>query len=242
MSERRYVYAIATPDIHLPTSVSGFGGPLQLIRCGELAAVASVVDAAYSDGDAPEPTMENLMRHETVVEAVCAAGLALPVRFGAVMADSDALMSALEKRYEPLRNALRRVGDKVEMGVTALWRNPETPADAGGSAKETSAERSAGVAYLRARQVAYRREESARARAQALAQELDVALRPLAIEWSRSLCPSDRLALRDQYLIARDQVSAFDQAFDEVRKRHQEARFLLSGPWPPYTFVTLPMR
>ncbi len=242
MSERQYAYAIATPDIDLPTSVSGFGGPLQLIRCGELAAVVSAVDAAYGDGDTPEPTMENLLRHETVVEAVCAAGLALPVRFGAVMADSDALISALEKRYEPLRSALRRVGDKVEMGVTALWRKPETPADTGSVAKEASAERSAGIAYLRARQIAYRREESARARAQALAQELDAALRPLAIEWSRSLCPSDRLALRDQYLIARDQVSAFDQAFDEMRKRHQEARFLLSGPWPPYTFVTLPMR
>jgi gas vesicle protein GvpL/GvpF len=248
MAERVYIYAIAGANAPAPEDVSGFGGPLYIIPYGELAAVVSQIrvadtaDTAYaaeSDSEAPAATAESLLRHEAVVEAVRAGGPALPVRFGTALADSDEVMRALAKHYDRLRDDLRRIGDKVEMGVSVLWRSTETPAGTPArGADAEGADRRPGLAYLRARQVEYRQAEAVRERAQALAREVDTALQQLALEWRRSLCPSDRLALRDQYLLERERIDAFERAFDELRRSHQEARFLLSGPWPPYSFVT----
>ena len=252
MVERYYTYAITEPDIHLPEGVSGFGGPLHILRCGELGAVVSRVDASGADGITPASTAENLMRHETVVEAVSAAGPALPVRFGTVLPNSEAVMNVLAAQYETLRNDLRRLGDKIELGVTVLWHpaaeihsgEPALSSDEGRRHDTDTAavDDRPGLAYLRTRQTEYRQAESVQKRAQTLACELDAVLRPHALECHRSLCPSEHLALRDLYLIERERIGAFEGAFDEVRQRHQEVRFLLSGPWPPYSFVTPPAR
>src|SRR5690348_14130162 len=99
MVEHYYIYAISAPDIRLPESVSGFGGPLHILPCGELGAVVSRVHASDADGVTPASTAENLMRHEAVVEAVWAGGPALPVRFGTVLPNSDAVTHALAAQY-----------------------------------------------------------------------------------------------------------------------------------------------
>ncbi len=248
MVERAYVYAIAAANVRLPENIAGFGGPLYIIPYGELAAIVSQVHVAdhRDDGDPiPGATAANLLRHESVVEAARGAGPALPVRFGTALANDDAVMRALAKHYDALCDDLRRVGDKVELGLSVLWRSigpPETPI--GAPKRDAGAEGASwrpGLAYLRARQVEYRQAEAIRARAQALARGVDLALRPHALAWRRDLCPSERLALRDQYLLTREQVGAFERAFDELRRSHLEARFLLTGPWPPYSFVT-PLR
>jgi hypothetical protein len=253
MSEQYYVYAVAAVDTPLPAGVSGFGGPLHLLACGQLGAVVSVLRAADAGdaGDArPAATTDNLVRHEQVVEAVCAAGAALPVRFGTVLPTAEAVTRALAAQEDTLRADLGRIGDKIEEGVAVLWPSAgatstmaQPSAEVGGRAGDDAAPGRGGrrgVAYLRGRQAEYRRAEANQARAEALARDLDAALRPHALDCRRSLCPSERLALRDRYLLERTQASAFQATFDEVRQRHPEVRFLLSGPWPPYSFVTPP--
>lgn len=245
MAERVYVYAVAAADIRLPENLSGFSGPLYTIPCGELAAVVSQIPVADATerggGSIPAASSENLLRHEEIVEAVRAGAPALPARFGTALADSDEVTRALARHHGALRDDLLRIGDKVEMGVSVLWHSADAPAEATADDADSGERRGAdspGAAYLRARQVEYRQAEATRERAQALAREVDIALRPLAIEARRLLSPSNRLALRDQYLLERERIEAFERAFDELRRLHHEARFLLSGPWPPYSFVT----
>ncbi len=243
MGERYYIYAIAASDSRLPENVSGFGDQPRILPYGELCAVVSRLRTADADGIVPAATAENLLRHETAVEAVCASGEALPVRFGTVLADEEAVTGALATQYATLRNDLRRVGGKFEMGVTALWRPATAHSDAPALGPDAApADGRPGLAYLRARQAEHRRTESLREQARILARAVDAALRPLALECHRGLCPSERLALRDVYLLERERIGAFEGAFDEVRKQHQEVRLLLSGPWPPYSFVTPPAR
>lgn len=235
MAERCYVYAIVPATAGLPEGLIGFGGQLQTIIWGDLGAVVSSVDASdRQDALAPPPSRENLLRHEAVVEAVCECSAALPVRFGTVLADSDAVSRALARHYEMLLADLARLGDKIELGVMALWRDARWSEPAHHSAGSGAR----GTAYLAARLAEHRQAEAARKRAEALAAELDAGLRPHVIESRRRLCPSERLALRDAYLAERERRGALEEAFDEVRRRHPELRLLLSGPWPPYSFVT----
>jgi len=259
-AQRLYVYAIGAADIAAPAQVVGFGGPLFVVRRHGLGAVVSRVrpsarpdqrrasgisettDEAL-DGAAPTASGENLLRHEAIVEAICAGAAALPVRFGVILPDGAAVERALERQRDTLRADLLRIGDKVEMGVIALW-NPVATQEAEVSAEETSAadqraEPRPGLAYLRARQAQYQRSATMRARAERLGDALDAELRPRPLQTQRALCPSPRLALRAVHLLERAQVDAFGEAFDAARRRHAaEARLLLSGPWPPYSFVT----
>lgn len=251
MGERYYVYAIAAPDIRPPKELPSFGGPLHILPCGELGAVVSRIHAAEADTITSAPSAENLLRHEAVVEAVRAEGPALPVRFGTVLPDAGAVKQALATRYDTLRNDLRRIGDKIELGLTVLWhpvegrsapRPPEPDMDKRSDADTVAEALRPGLAYLRSRQTEFRKAESARDRAQTLARALDAALGPYALEYRQSVCPSERLALRNLYLLERERIDAFERALAEVRQRHQEVRFLLSGPWPPYSFVAPPAR
>lgn len=265
-SERLYVYAIGAADIATPTHVATFGGPLFVVRSGALGAVVShfrpsdhlgqggAAGESGKDADvaAPAATGENLLRHETVVEAICAIAAALPVRFGVTLPDGGAVERALARQQDVLRADLLRIGGKVEVSVMALW-NPsaakdepqgepdDEPQDERAAMKGQSADQRPGLTYLRARQAEYQRSAAARARAERLGQALDTELRPRPLQTQRAVCPSQRLALRDLYLLDRAQVDAFEQTFEDAQRRHAaEARLLLSGPWPPYSFVSAP--
>src|SRR5207248_4985702 len=94
--------------------------------------------------------------------------------------------------------------------------------------------------YLQTRLAARRREAAMRERARALARELDGELSVHALDRRCSLLPTPRLAVRAAYLLEPGRVPAFQDAFAQLRRAHPDLRLLLSGPWPPYSFVTPP--
>jgi hypothetical protein len=182
--------------------------------------------------------MEAVLHHETVVEAVRQRGPALPVRFGTVFRDATAVASALSEQYESLAADLRRLGDKIEVGLTALWTTPshgegEAPA---AESRVTGAPTS-GARYLRTLAAELRDSEALKARAARVAHELDCALGRLALEGRVSLVPTPRIAVRMAYLLEPSVMGAFRAAFEASRRDQGELRLVLTGPWPPYSFV-----
>ena len=232
------VYAIAGRDTPLPTagSVGALAG-LAMVQWRELTAVTGWV----SD-DVPRFTMEGVLHHEAVVEAVRERGPALPVRFGTIFRDTNSVASALAEHYEPLAADLERLGDKVELSLTALW-----PAPLAGNgptpmvrAEGVSNGQSAGARYLYTRAAKLRRDESLRERAHTVARDLDQTLGALALERKLSLLPTPHVAIRSAYLMDPAGVGVFKAVFEATRRVRDEVRLLLTGPWPPYSFVRRP--
>ncbi|MBI2863124.1 MAG: GvpL/GvpF family gas vesicle protein [Chloroflexi bacterium] len=241
MASACYVYGIQSVECSPPSGLAGFAGsPVIAIRCRALIAAASLVDAKGVG-----PTPENLLLHEEVVEALQLAGPLLPARFGTVLPSDEAVVEALAERQAALLFALSRVGDRVELGLSVL-RNPpgsdgeDSSVDRGATSFGDSTQMGVGARYLRAKLVAHRREASLRREAAALAQGIDGVLRRHAIESCYTVLPTPRLAMRAAYLVAPRQLGEFHKAFDELRVVHRDHRFLLSGPWPPYSFVSPP--
>ena len=237
MASACYVYAILARETPLPAGLRGFNGAaVSTVPYRALAAAISPLQ-----GEALRPTAENLWLHETIVEALRQQGPALPVRFGTLLADTAAVADALAERYDVLAADLARLGDKVEFGLSVLWDPPITPGEerAPGSGAAVKAQ-GLGARYLRARLAAHRREAAMRERARALAHELDRELSVHALERRCTLLPTPRLAVRAAYLVEPERVPAFQDAFAQLDRAHPALRLLLSGPWPPYTFVTPP--
>jgi len=97
-----------------------------------------------------------------------------------------------------------------------------------------------GRRYLQTRIAEHQRTSTLRARAQHLASEIDASFAGYAVDHRRVLAPTPQLALRSTYLVERSHVDAFYGAFAQLRRLRPELSFLLSGPWPPYSFVTQP--
>ena len=233
----RYVYAIVSRDASLPQSGTWSGAAeLAKVPWRDLAAVTS----RMTDECAPL-TMESMLHHEAVVEAVRLQGPALPVRFGTVFRDASSVASALAQRYEPLASDLARLGTKVELSLTALWASVPAERDAASTpAADDVTVGITGVRYLRARASEMQRDQALRERARIVAEKLDQVLGWRALERRVALTPAPSVAVRATYLLEPANVSGFLAIFDATTKNQRDVRLLLTGPWPPYSFVKRP--
>jgi hypothetical protein len=70
-----------------------------------------------------------------------------------------------------------------------------------------------------------------------MAEDLDQILGGYALERRTTLLPTPRIAVRIAFLLNPDEVGPFHKAFETLRRVRSEMRVVLTGPWPPYTFV-----
>ncbi|HEV8190254.1 MAG TPA: GvpL/GvpF family gas vesicle protein [Ktedonobacterales bacterium] len=242
MASACYVYAIVDRTATLPPDLTGLNGePLSLVPWQELAAVVS-----GSVQSSIRPSADALTRHEAVVEALCNAMRSLPVRFGTLLPNDAGVAQALAGRYETLLSDLVRIGGNVELGLTVLWgsRGIQDDVDDGQLARDADhvEGQGRGTRYLLARREAYRRERAIHTTAQTVASELDRRLRPHVRESQYRVDTLPGLAVRAAYLVDRDMLAGARTALMECRRAYGELRFLVTGPWPPYSFVSPPLR
>ncbi len=239
---RFYLYAITdrpeAPLPVIPAIAKGIvengpeGPPPTSLAYRDIAAVISPLTVS----EVPA-TEANLWRHEAVVESLMADRTVLPVRFGTVLADETAVRSFLVARYAGFVAGLRRVRGRVELGLRALCDETSFPHP---QHRRPSAPlpKSSGREYLLVRLAEERRAQAQRQRAEALAAELHAPLARLATESTRQVLVTPSLLLKAAYLIEQDQVGAFRQAVEALSAAYPALRFLCTGPWPAYSFVT----
>jgi hypothetical protein len=241
VTDAYYIYAIVARDSAVPAKLAGFGGhPVELIPHGNLAAAASVVDPAEL-----QPSTGSVLKHEEVVERLGETVPLLPVRFGTAFADKDDVVTVLSKQHNTLLADLHRLGDKAEFGLTVLWPEAGSDGETEGSAGHQKPVPSTalgtpgpGTRYLQKRLAEQRHDENLRARAQELSDLLEADLAPFALDSRRTILPTPRIAIRAAYLLHPSNMEAYHEAFERSRETHPELRFLLTGPWPPYSFVS----
>jgi hypothetical protein len=198
-------------------SCRGFGGAaVRALQCDGLSALYSRHRSLRV-----RPTPESVRIHERVVEAAMTGGTVLPLRFGTQLEGEGELEAALDERRDELLRGLDRVRGCVELGLRVL------PRDAGRG--RGSRPRSSGREYLLGR-VADQRDR------QQAAQELHGPLARLA-EASVVRRPAPPATLVASYLVARDMVDEFRACADQLSQRQPDCRVMVTGPWPPYSFV-----
>ncbi|HEV8237516.1 MAG TPA: GvpL/GvpF family gas vesicle protein [Gemmatimonadaceae bacterium] len=234
MSSACYVYAIVRRGTPLPALGSDGGAELAMVPWRDLSAVTR-----RTEDNAAAISVAAILHHEAIVEGVRAQGPALPVRFGTVFRDETSLTCAIAEGYQALAADLDRLGDKIEMGLTALWSAPGAGDECAPWPREEGVptSESAGARYLHARAAELRHHEALQERASVVAGTLDQVLGVRALEQRQSLLPTRSGVLRAAYLLNPRQVSDFRAAFDALSLARRDLGLLLTGPWPPYSFV-----
>ena len=115
-----YVYGILPGDVELEAEVTGVGNPpvpVRLVRHRDLAALVSDVDLGK-----PLGTPEDLMAHEELLDASATDAPVLPLRFGALVTNEDAVTSELlDPHYQEFQAALEDLEGHAEYVIKGRY-------------------------------------------------------------------------------------------------------------------------
>lgn len=115
-----YVYGIFSGDIEVDSDVTGVGDPparIKVVRDDDLAAVISRVDLDQQIG-----TPEDLRAHKRILDSSVAEVPVLPMRFGAVLSDEDAVATELLRaNHDEFAAALRELDGRVQYVVKGRY-------------------------------------------------------------------------------------------------------------------------
>jgi hypothetical protein len=245
--EALYAYGITTAGLRLPDDARALtdGAPLERVGLGDLELLVSPVrpDQLRVDEDdlSESGRLATLARgHDAVVRAAAGSGPVLPLRFGTVVADEAAARRLLQEHGESAREQLRRIGDTREWGVRLVRSLDAEPASVGPRSGDRSGV--TGTEYLARRRRALAQHGEAEAAAEKAAAVLQETLRPHVTEsLRRGGATGSSLLLDLAFLVRPDAEADFLAAAAELGERLAPEGFgvEVSGPWPPYSFVSL---
>jgi len=239
-SQVLYLYGITRSGKGSIPKLAGVdgGASVEAVPCAGLVCWTSRVDKKeFAENLAGN--MENLewlaevsVRHQQVVAAIARARDILPARFGTVFRTPASLAADVDKHKALLIRDLKRISGCEEWGLKIFSLQSRAPAVI--AAKS-------GRDYLRAKAAALHAElrpgdDEEVQRLERALEQMAVASAPgggavsrgqRGLEWQGSLLVKRIQSRKLQQLVAR-----FSQEWEGAR------RIELSGPWPPYSFVS----
>lgn len=222
--------------------ISGEGTVYTIAHRG-LAAVVSDDPAQR----AYELTRKNVRGHQAVIDAVMLTSDVLPSRMGTVLPSAGAVVEDfLEKRWAELSRLLDHVCGRVEFGVKASWPdlqavfNEVVAADRELRARRDRLSRRQSVSYEDRLSLGNRAATALDARRALECAQLVAALEREAVSARQSKPISELMVLNGAFLVERQRTEAFEAAVQDLDGRGGgRLSFMLAGPLPPYSFVTL---
>jgi hypothetical protein len=115
-----YVYGIVPADVETDPDARGVGDPpasVKTVRCGRIAALVSEIPT-----DKPLGRPEDLTAHSALLDQAAAEVPVLPLRFGAVVSEEDAVTEELlEPNQDDFTSALEQLEGKAQYVVKARY-------------------------------------------------------------------------------------------------------------------------
>ncbi len=238
-----YTYGIIDSNNGIETSLWGvYDSRVYTIPYREIGVAASNI---YSDtkeiGTGIDP--DHAVRHESVVEELMDRFTILPIRFLTVFKREDDILSMMKEHYSDFREDLDRLRNKVEYGIKVIW--------SGDTIKERIISRrirdiheaslpggSPGLSFIKEKVERYKICEGINEEADKSIAYLDNYLSKFASEKKLAKLKTDNLLLIAYYLIDKEKQGDFIEAFELLKMAPVGLKYLFSGPWPPYNFIT----
>jgi hypothetical protein len=241
----KYVYGVMSAGTAAPSRRGLRGKAVKKVVHDGLAAIVS--DVPVEDGDL-RMEKDDLLGHSRVLEQAIGKGTVIPLRFGTVMADADAVRDELLEPYRAgLIEQLRELDGKVELHLRAVYEENRLMADIVRYDSEISRLREA-LADQPEDATYYERIRLGEMVAAAVERERErdteviiESLAPLALATEVGPVEHERVVASVSFLVEDERLEEFDEAVNELgRVLHERVRFKYTGPLPAYSFVQLP--
>jgi len=235
-----YLYGIIDSSNQIKETIYGLeGAGVYNIPFCDIGAVVSEIGQPIQ-----EATEGAVLEHQAVVEKLMADFTVLPVRFQTVIDGRDNLLSMMQSYYKDLKDNLERLHNKFEFGIKVIWpagkvKENIVKAIKSNEQKMSESDASASKRFMKKKFDKYRMDKEFEAKADKFIKVMDIFFSKFTAEKRIEKLKTENLLLDAVYLVEKDKVSNFREAFEHIKSARPDFKYLFSGPWPAYNFVVL---
>jgi len=246
-SEGRYVYGVI--EVKDSTSfgrigIGGGGDLVYTVHHNDIAAVVSKTALFIFD-----PTRENALAHEHVIETVMKTHTIIPMSFGTIFRTDDDIREVLRSIYSSLKDVLKQMAGKLEFGLKVTWDRDKVIEELKRDDEEIHrfhqeiTRKHLQSTYFARMQLGRMIDKSLVERSGANVREIYDALRSVCVASRDNKPIGDKMIMNAAFLIQKDREAEFDAAVNRIAKKFGDRlNFKYTGPWPPYNFVNIRLK
>lgn len=242
----KIVYAIvktepgAVSGTDLLTDIEGLSGMLLCL------VTYKTIGAVVSDFNSGVTATEKatVMSYAAIIEKLSKRTVLLPVRFGTLFRSDEMVKELLIHHYDLLSNNLDNVENKDEYGLKILWdyeRGVERIKQKTESEKlnvgNYFSRQTPHTGYLIEKIKQHRIEEAILKEAEQIIGLISTELACVAPQSRFKKMVSAQILLEGIFLVERNRKGEFISAIEKIKQHHPDLHFLMTGPWPPYSFA-----
>ncbi len=245
--EGRYVYGVIAAKDPVTFGKMGIGGTGEMVYTvnhGDIAAVVSKTPVFIFD-----PTRENALAHEHVIETVMKANTIIPMSFGTVFRTDDDIREVLKSIYPSLKDVLKQMAGKLEFGLKVTWDRDQVIEQLKRDDEEIRrfhqeiTRKHLQSTYLARMQLGRMIEKALGEKAAQYVREIYEGLRGVCVASRDNKPIGDKMIMNAAFLIEKQRENEFDAAVNKIaRSFGDRLNFKYTGPWPPYNFVNIRLK
>ena len=245
--EGRYVYGIIQSRDSVNFGRMGIGGTgeaVYVVTHGDIAAVVSRTPVFIFD-----PTRENALAHEHVIETVMKTHTIIPMSFGTVFRTDDDIREVLRSIYPSVKDVLKQMAGKVEFGLKVTWDRDHIVEELQREHEEIHrfhqeiTRKHLQSTYFARMQLGRMIDKALEERSAEYVREIYETLRPICVASRDNKPIGDKMIMNAAFLLERERETEFDAAVNRVAKKFGDRlNFKYTGPWPPYNFVNIRLK
>lgn len=240
----KYLYGFVEGDFQLAGELLGLANaPVHSIRLEDIAAIVS---------DHPVEKLsllrKNVEPHHRVIREISAQSTLIPATFGHISDNDEQIRAVLRVNHTEIREELRRLLGKAEMGVKLVWDVDNIFDFLVGADRELRSRRDRVFGKSRPTledklELGAFFDKLHRRERERLGNQIVEALRPVAGEFRVNPPADEKVVLNAAFLIERAREKEFEEALYRAANLF-DSNFALdyNGPWPPYNFVRLTLK
>ncbi len=222
------------------------GANLYAVSIDEISAVVSDIKRADFIAD-----KKNAIEYAGVIENMAQQFTLLPMRFGSIMNSTEIISNMLEKNYSGFQKNLQKVENKSEFGLKIFCDTGKLKAELNLKSEETSETSQKPVTenknsvfkeYINQKLKAHRLEETLLGYIDSVIAEFNGFLIELNAEKKIKKMTTATTIIDAVFLIEKDKKAELVRAIEDMQGKYSELNFILTGPWPPYSFVDVTLK
>lgn len=245
MQLNRYIYCFIEEPKRKDFAFLGIGeNKVYTINYQDLAAVVSETEVKEYD-----PTRENILAHNHVLEEIMKENLLLPVSFGIIAENEEKVIELLRQTYSEFKRELKKLKGKIELGIKVFWEKDAVIKEIESGGKDFQEFRKR-VGFSSAKEVKNTQLEVGKLVESTVikwerkyARKIYSFLKEIAEDSCVNKPFGIKMLLNSSFLVDKDKEKDFDKRVNELAKKYEnKLKFKYVGPIPPYNFVNIKLK